>query len=525
MSWSWDLPYRSQRQPILGDDVIATSQPLAVAAAMHAYERGGNAADAVLAAAMALTVVEPTGNGVGSDAFAIVHDGAEIHGLNASGRSPAGLDVERLLALDAIPLDGWDPVTVPGAVSAWAALSQRFGRLDLSEVAAPAIRLASGGFPVSPLVAAAWARAASRHGHREDFRDHYLPRGRAPRAGERFASADLAATLQEIAETGGESFYRGRLAQRIAAHAADQGGPLTEADLAHHAPEWVEPLSVAYRDVVLHELPPNGQGVAALLAVAILEHLDPAPEPDGAEAVHLAAEAMKRAFAEAHREVADPTAMTTTPAQLLAAHRVSLLARGIDPQRAGDPGHGEPRYGGTVYLAAADRDGLAVSFIQSNYVGFGSGVVVPGTGISLQDRGAGFTTERGHPNQVEASKRPFHTIIPGFLTGAVHGPIGVMGGPMQPQGHLQLVTRIVDHAQNPQAAIDAPRWRVGAGRELYAEAGLPGRAVEHLRGRGHDVREVGLWDAQFGGAQLALRCGDAWLAASDPRKDGHAGAR
>lgn len=543
MEISWDQPYRSRRIPALGREVVATSQPLAVTAGMAMLERGGNAVDAALAAAMALTVVEPTGNGIGSDAFALVHDGERLHGLDASGRSPQALDIHRLRRADAMPPFGWDAVTVPGAVSAWVGLQRRFGRLDLVDVAAPAVRLARDGFPVSALVAAGWASATRTFGGRDDFAAAFLPGGRAPRAGEWYANPDQADALEEIAATGGESFYRGRLAERIVAHAEAGGGALSGDDLEGHTADWVEPVSLRAGEVTVHEIPPSGQGIAALIALGVAERAGGAgTAPDDPDGVHRQVEAMKLAFDDVHTHVADIDAMTVAPDDMLATDRLDRLAAMIDPGRAGPRGR-VPVDDGTVYLTTADADGIMVSFIQSNYMGFGSGIVVPGTGISLHNRGAGFVTADGHPNVVAAGKRPFHTIIPGFATwddGTRLG-FGVMGGPMQPQGHLQVVSRIATFGENPQAAIDAPRWRLhrgaigalGPGRrdveqpwELAVEEGTDPDLQRVLRQRGHALRTEERWNGAFGGAQAVLSLpSGGYAAGSDPRKDGHAAAR
>ncbi len=519
----WDLPYASRRQPVLADNVVATSQPLAASAGLAMLAAGGNAVDAAVATAAALTVVEPTSNGIGSDLFALVWDGRRLHGLNASGRSAAALDPEPLLGAP-MPLRGWDAVTVPGAVSGWAALAQRFGRLGLDQLLAPAIAYAEDGFPVSPITAAAWARAATIFADSPDFAP-FLPGGGAPVAGQRFAFPAQGRTLRAIAASGGDDFYRGTLAERIAAHAKAGGSPLSGEDLAAHVVDWVQPLAQRWDDVVLHEIPPSGQGIAAAQALALLAETDLADHAaDSADAVHLQAEAMKLAFADAHRHVADPAHMLVEAADLLDPAYLRERAAGIDPQRAGDPEHGVPRPGGTVYLCAADAEGRMVSLIQSNYQGFGSGVVVPETGISLQNRGAGFSTERGHPNQLAPAKRPFHTIIPGFLTssdGAPRMAFGVMGGPMQPQGHVQMVLRTTTWGQNPQAASDAPRWRVESGRGLALEADVAPAVRAELARRGHEV-SADTDSFGFGGAQLIARAGHGWLAASDHRKDGQA---
>ncbi|HMN97193.1 MAG TPA: gamma-glutamyltransferase family protein [Phycisphaerales bacterium] len=531
MRIDWTLPYPSQREPLFARRAVATSQPLAAQAGLQMLLLGGSAADAAVATAAVLTVVEPTANGIGSDAFALVWAGGSLHGLNASGRSPRGLRIERFDELDAMPRLGWDAVTVPGCVSGWRALSERFGRLPFETCIEPAIRFAREGFLVSRQTALGWGRAEERFRDRaglrfEEFRRVFLPAGRAPRPGELIALPDHGATLEAIAASGGESFYRGALAERIAAASAADGAHLTIEDLGSHRAEWVEPISIAYRGVRLHEIPPNGQGIAALQALGVLRHFEiDALQPDCPDVLHLQIEAMKLAFADAHAHVADPATMRIAPAALLDDAYLAARARAIDPVRAGDPGHGTPQYGGTVLLCAADADGMMVSFIQSNFEGFGSGVVIPGTGIALQNRGAGFTLARDHPNRVAAGKRPYHTIIPGFVTrdGGSSRPLmafGVMGGAMQPQGHVQVLARLVDFAQNPQAALDAPRWQVGDGRVVELEPGLASATVEELAARGHAVRQADSRNVRFGGGQAILALDDGYVAASDLRRDG-----
>jgi len=524
---NWELPYPSSRQPVMAGDVVATSQPLAAQAGLEMLRLGGNAVDAAIAAAAALTVVEPTGNGLGSDAFAIVWDGERLQGLNSSGRSPRGLDPERYLGLEEVPRVGWDAVTVPAAVAGWAVLSERFGRLPFARLLEPAVRYASEGFPVSPLIARQWARAAELLGRRADFAAAFAPGGRAPAAGETWRSPEQARSLELIAETKGRALYEGELADAVVAHARSEGAPMSHADLAAHAPEWVEPLSASLGGFELWELPPNGQGIAALQALELarragIEEL----EVDSADWVHVQVEAMKLAFADAHAHVADPARMRVGPRDLLDPGYLDERARLIDRGRAGDPGHGDPRPGGTVYLCAADSSGGMVSFIQSNYRGFGSGVVVPGTGIAMNNRGNCFATVRGHPNAVAPGVRPYNTIIPGMLTsgGRAVAALGVMGGPMQPQGHLQLVLRMVVHGQNPQTASDAPRWQVAGGRKLLLEPGFRPEVVRALVERGHDVRVTEPHEAlAFGGAQVIARLpGGGYVAGSDHRKDGQA---
>ncbi|MDB5928601.1 MAG: gamma-glutamyltransferase 2, Threonine peptidase family [Polaromonas sp.] len=520
-------PYPSARSAVLGRNLVSTSQPLAAQAGLRMLLAGGNAVDAAIAAAMALTVVEPTGCGLGSDAFAIVWDGQALHGLNASGRSPAAWSADRFAGRSAMLETGWESVTVPGAVSAWSALSRRFGRLPFADLAAPAIGYARGGFAVSPVIAHLWALGSERLGGQPGFADCFLPGGRAPQAGEVFRSEGHATTLEAIADSHGEAFYRGALAGRIAAHARAHGGALTEDDLASHSADWCGTLAQPFAGSVVHELPPNGQGIATLMALGMLEALGIGRQPvDHIDTVHLSIEAMKLALADLHQYNADIDAMRVAPGALLAPAYLAERASLIDRHRAGDPGHGSPGPGGTVYVAAADAAGMMVSFIQSNYMGFGSGIVVPGTGISLQNRGFGFSLAPGHANQVGPRKRPSHTIIPAFAMHADGTPqmaFGVMGGPMQSQGHVQMALRVLHYGQNPQAAADAPRWRVTGGRQVAVEPGFGADVVSALAQRGHEVTvERGNGVFAFGGAQLVLRRGTGYIAGSDPRKDGQA---
>ena len=520
-------PYPSARSAVLGRNVVSTSQPLAAPAGLRMLLAGGNAVDAALATAMALTVVEPTGCGLGSDGFAIVWDGKELHGLNASGRSPATWSADRFSGRDAMPDKGWDAVTVPGAVSAWSALSSRFGRLPFADLAQPAIDYARNGFAVSPIISRLWAMGGARLGDQPGFADCFLPGGRAPHAGEVFRSEAHARTLEAIAESHGESFYRGALARQIAAHAREHGGALTEDDLANHKTDWCGTLAQPFANSVVHELPPNGQGIATLMALGMLQALGIGNQPlDHVDTVHLSIEAMKLALADLYQYNADIDAMQIAPSALLDPAYLAERARLIDRTKAGDPGHGAPKPGGTVYVAAADASGMMVSFIQSNYMGFGSGIVVPGTGISLQNRGHGFSLAQGHANQVGSAKRPSHTIIPAFAMHADGTPqmaFGVMGGPMQSQGHLQMALRVLRYGQNPQAAADAPRWRVTGGRQVAVEPGFDAGVVSELIARGHDVKaEPGNGVFAFGGAQLVLKQEGGYIAGSDPRKDGQA---
>jgi gamma-glutamyltranspeptidase/glutathione hydrolase len=517
----WEQPYRAARSPVCADNVVASSQPLAVQAGLDAMRRGGNAVDAALATAIALTVVEPNNNGVGSDAFAIVWDGAQLVGLNASGRSPAGWTDARFAGQDAMPELGWDTVTVPGAVSAWSALSQRYGRLPFADLFAAAIDYAEDGFPVGPKTAYYWRFAERRYADFQSFADHFLP---APGPGERFRRPDLARTLREIAATGGSAFYEGDIAERIAAAAAAGGGAMTREDLAAHRAEWVDPLTQPYRDIDLQEIPPNGQGLAAQIALGIFAHFD-APPLETAESVHLQLEAMKIAIRAAADHFADADAMRTTPAELLDPANLRRAAATIGKSAAALPPVSLPTSQDTVYLCTADASGMMVSFIQSNFMGFGSGIVIPGTGIAMQNRGSGFTLKPGHPNCVGPRKRPYHTIIPGFVTesGCPRLAFGVMGGHMQHQGHFQMVQRIFDHGQNPQAASDAPRWRIFPDYSVRVEPGFPENVMKELADRGHRLR-FDDQEHEFGGAQLIYRNESeaTYVAGSDHRKEGMA---
>jgi len=520
----WQYPYPSRRMPVMGANAVATSQPLAAQAGLRMLQQGGNAVDAALATAIALTVVEPTSNGLGSDAFALVWDGESLVGINGSGRSPAAWEPSRFADRDSMPVLGWEAVTVPGAVDTWVQLSGRFGNLPFEALFGPALAYAAGGYPVSPLTARRWAEAAATYRDFEAFAAAFLPEGRAPRPGEIFRCPDMARTLQEIAATQGESFYRGALAERIATDAAAHGAALNREDLAGHRSDWVTPLAVAYRDVAVHEIPPNGQGLAALIALGVLNHFDLAAHPvDSTDSLHLQMEAMKIGFALAACHIADPRCMRISAEELLAIDFLARQADAIRMDRAAAPRGSLPFDAGTVYLTAADRRGGMVSMIQSNFTGFGSGVVVPGTGISLQNRALGFTLEKGHPNEVGGGKRPYHTIIPAFVTrdGRPLLSFGVMGGYMQPQGHVQVVVRLFDYGQNPQAACDAPRWHIAEDGRISLETGIPDGIKKELARRGHlIVDEDPYWG--YGGAQLILKTGASYCAASDPRKDGQA---
>ncbi|SMX43112.1 gamma-glutamyltransferase family protein [Maliponia aquimaris] len=521
-------PYPSRRSALVARNIVSTSQPLAAQAGLSMLARGGNAVDAAVATAITLTLVEPSGNGIGSDAFAILWDGQELHGLNASGRAPAGWTPDRFAGKDAMDFRGWESVTVPGAVSSWVYLSKRFGKLPFETLFEPAIRYAEEGFPVSPVIATLWGRAADQLGGMPGFAETFLPGGRAPRAGEIFRSPGHARSLRLIAETRGKAFYEGVLAEEIEAFARQHDAALRVSDMAAHKADWCGTLSQSFDDVTLHEIPPNGQGIAALVALGLLSHTALRDlDADDPLAFHLQIEAMKLALRDTEAYVADIAHMTrVTPADMLDPGYLADRARLIDSTKATDFKAGAPKAGGTVYLTAADASGMMVSFIQSNYAGFGSGVVVPGTGISLQNRGAGFSLNPDSQNVVAPGKRPYHTIIPAFLMkgDAPLMSFGVMGGPMQAQGHLQMTLRTQLWGQDPQMAADAPRWRITQGLNVACETTLPAETLDTLRGMGHDLTLEAPDNAfGFGGAQLIARLeSGAYAAGSEPRKDGQA---
>ena len=508
--------------------MVATSQPAAVRAGLAILEAGGNAVDAAIAAATALTVVEPTSNGIGGDAFALVWDGTKLHGYNGSGRSPASMTRERVRGSghEAMPTRGWLTVTVPGAPSTWSDLHARFGKLSFDTVLQPAIDAAERGFAVTPIVAYWWNRAADVYATFEGpefagWRSTFLASGRAPRIGELIRLPDHARTLRDIAQSRARSFYEGDLAKQIARFSASTGGLVTEVDLAEHRGDFVAPISARYRDHDVWEIPPNGQGIAALLALNILDGID-LKSLDEVESTHFALEAMKLAFADVQHFVSDRESMRVTLESLLSA-RYAASQRERITDRAQAYSHGEPQQGGTVYLCTADAGGMMVSYIQSNYAGFGSGIVVPGTGIALQNRGSGFSLDPDHPNVLAPRKRPFHTIIPGFLThdGRAVGPFGVMGGHMQPQGHVQTMIHTLDRFLDPQASLDRPRWHWTKANSVTIEEGFDPAVADALRIRGHDLTIAPSASGTFGRGQIIWRLpGGGYVGGSDPRADG-----
>jgi gamma-glutamyltranspeptidase/glutathione hydrolase len=512
----------------MASNIVATSQPLAAQAGLHILRSGGNAVDAAVATAAVMAVVEPCSNGLGADNFAIVWHQGKLHGLNASGRAPKAMTLDRFTGQSKMPERGWDTVTVPGVVSGWVALSKKFGKLPFAKLLEPAIHYASDGFPVAPLTSGLWAKSEPLFGNKPEFAKLFLPNGKAPAPGQRFVNTALARSLHRVADSEGEDYYHGELAQHIVDHAKATGGLFTPEDFSSHHADWIEPISVDYHGTTVHELPPNGQGLAALQALAILQHHDVRNfDPDCPDVLHLGIEAMKLAFADAHQHIADPAYMRVKVEQLLDPDYIKERAALINPDRASDPNFGTPKPGGTILLTAADSEGAMVTLIQSNYLGFGSGVVIPNTGIHLQNRGACFVLTPGHINQIAGGKRPYHTIIPAFMTrktNAGEEPVmafGVMGGFMQPQGHMQVASRFIDFHQNPQAALDAPRWQVRIDKTVWIEPGFAPSVYEDLTRRGHKLvhqpRTI-----EFGSGQAILKLKDSYTAASDCRHDGQA---
>jgi gamma-glutamyltranspeptidase/glutathione hydrolase len=506
-------PYPQQRNSVFAKKgMVTTAQPLAAQAGLDILKNGGNAIDAAIAAAACLTVVEPTSNGIGSDAFAIIWTKGKLHGLNASGVAPQGISIEAIRArgFDTIPAHGLEPVMVPGAPAAWAECSRKFGRLPLKDVLRPAIEYAEQGFPISPVVAKNWCRAFDEY--KKIFQDPiyapwfdiFAPDDRAPEAGEVWRSADHARSLRAIAVSNAEAFYKGELADQIDAFSRAHGGFIRKSDLERYRPQWVDPISINYRGYDVWELPPNGQGLVALLGLTILKQFDLQSE-DLIDTYHKQIEAIKLAFSDGKAYITDPRDMGDETKQLLSEEYAASRAKQIG-RAAITPEPGRLPKGGTVYLATADDEGNMVSFIQSNFMGFGSGIVIPGTGISMQNRGYTFSLNPKDANSLAPGKKTYHTIIPGFLTqnGQPIGPFGVMGGYMQPQGHLQVVSRLIDEHLHPQAALDAPRWQWIENKTVLVEPEFPNAVAQALARRGHDVRAA-LDTGSFGRGQIIWR--------------------
>jgi len=507
---------------------VATSQPLAAQAGLQMLLQGGNAVDAALAAISTLNVVEPMSTGLGGDLFALVYMAAErkVYALNASGRAGAACSLEayRSLGLQSVPERGALAVTTPGAASGWCELNARLGRLPFERVLGSAIQYAEEGFPVSPLIGDVWRSSEALLQDDAETAHTYLVRGRAPRVGERFCQPDLAATLKLLAEQGPGGFYRGRVAQAIAATVQSHGGLLTEADLAAHTSTWVEPISTDYRGLRVFECPPNGQGIIALEALNILSGVALSGLPaDGPDAWHWKMEAIKLAMADAARYVADPEHAAVPVEGLLSPEYAARRRAEIDLAQAIEaPLPGLPAGADTVYVTAVDGEGNGASIINSIFLAFGSGLVAQGAGVCLQNRGNLFSLDPTHPNCIAPGKRPFHTIIPCLATenGDLRLCFGVMGGAMQPQGHVQVLTNLLDHGMGVQEAVDAPRFYYQQGARHLIEPYLPDATLDELRRRGHELelQEGGI----FGGAQVIMVDPDsgALVCGSEPRKDG-----
>lgn len=527
-----EYKYASRRRVVHAKrGMVCTSQPLASQAGLTILQQGGNAIDAAIATAICQTIVEPTNNGLGSDCFALVWTGGKLHGLNGSGYAPQRLTPEAVAASGAtekMPLRGWEAVTVPGAPSAWAELHKRFGRLPFAKLFEPAIYYAEQGYPVSPIVARFWQEgidALTPYKNNPAIAPWFATfdvhgNGVAPQTGELVTLPDHAKTLRILADSYCESYYRGELAQRLVEFSDKTGGYLSLEDLADYRAEWVEPVHINYHGYDVWEMPPNGHGITALMALNILKGMEIGAKDTG-DTFHKQIEAMKLAFADGMHYIADPRYMQTRVEELLsdayAAQRRALIG-----ETALEPTHGKPFCGGTVYLCTADGEGNMVSFIQSNYKDFGSGIVLPGYGINLNDRGAGFSLDPELDDYLAPRKKPYHTIIPGFLTheGEAVGPFGVMGAYMQPQGHVQVIMNTVDWLLNPQTALDAPRWQWIAGKEIWLESSVAPEIVEDLRRRGHEVRVLED-DTTFGRGEIIWRDSNGVLAgATEPRADG-----
>lgn len=524
-------PYPSRRTVTYANrGMVATSQPLAAQAGLEVMKKGGNAIDAAVATAACLTVVEPTSNGIGSDAFALIWTKGKLWGLNASGAAPSSISIEKLhqRGIASMPPYGFLPVTVPGAPGAWAECSRRFGVLSLRETLQPAVSYARQGYPLSPVLAYHWQRAFNNY--RENLQgeefiewfETFAPQGRAPQAGEIWCSERHAQTLEEIGETEAQSFYRGSLAQAIDSYSRKYDGFLRQEDLAAFQPKWVEPIGIDYRGYNIWEIPPNGQGLVALIALNILQGFQFTTKEDDLT-YHRQIEAIKLAFADGTKYITDPEAMSVTASQLLDPDYAQHRRQFIGP-KACQPQAGSPAHGGTVYLATADGEGNMVSFIQSNYMGFGSGLVVPGTGIALQNRGHNFSLDPHHSNALAPGKRTYHTIIPGFISRGNQplGPFGVMGGFMQPQGHLQVLMNAIDFGLNPQAALDAPRWQWLKDKLVLVESSFPKAITTKLSRRGHHI-QVAMENSSFGRGQIIWRdpVTGVLSGGTEGRTDGH----
>lgn len=511
--------------------MIAASHPVAANAGLQMLQNGGNAIDAAVAAAAALTVCEPASNGLGGDAFAMVCKGGEIYGLNASGYAPSAWSPAYFRnrygeGVSAPPKRGIDSVTVPGMIAGWKALVERFGSMTWEEIFAPAITAAEHGVMVPVSAQQKWAAAADELSRIPSFSQTFLPRGRAPFVGELFQFKGAGRCLRELARTRCESFYHGQIADALVRFSREHGGALEAKDLVEYQPEWVQPISIKYRGYDVHQLPPNGQGIAALIGLGILNHFDlQSLDADDPASAHIQIEAMKLAFTDTYRYVGDRSHMPFTTEELLSEAYLASRAKLIDVKTARSVTYGTPPRSGTVFLTVADAQGTMVSLIQSNFHGFGSGCVEPTYGISLQNRGHGFSLTDG-VNQVAPRKRPFHTIMPGLVTKDTIPAItlGVIGANMQPQGQVQALVRMIDHGQDPQTACDAPRWRLDETGAVNVEAGPNSALAKALAEAGHQIAVLDDSYQDYGAGQFIARVGTGsefgYVAATDSRRDG-----
>lgn len=522
-------PYKVKRNVTYGlRGMVAASQPFAAEAGFEMLKSGGNAIDAAIAAAAALTVCEPTSNGIGGDAFAIVWWKGKLYGLNSSGKSPRGISLDLLKGLthSEIPEFGWETVNVPGIPAAWWALSEKFGKLNFNKVIEPAVNYAENGFPVTPVLAYYWNKEykqmkmnLSGEKYNQWFQT-FAPKGRAPRSGEIFRYKNLGKTLRLIGESKGEAFYKGELADKIDSFSRATGGYIRKSDLESFYPEWVDPISVNYKGYDVYEIPPNGQGITALMALKILNGFD-LKGVSRTDRIHKQIEAVKLAFMDSLKYVTDINKMNISIEELLSEKRAENK-RKIISETAMNPEKTKHNQGGTVYLAVADEEGNMISYIQSNYIGFGSGLVVPDTDISLHSRGRNFSFDSSHINALEPCKKPYHTIIPGFLMkdNKPVGPFGIMGGFMQPQAHVQVLMNCIDHNMNPQAALDAPRWIWMKEKEVRLENGFDPYYAERLEEKGHNVK-YDFDSLLFGRGQIIWRNNEGvYIGGTDSRTEG-----
>ena len=527
-------PYASRRNVVFARKAMAcTSIPQGAQIGLDVMKAGGNAVDAAVAMAAAMPLLEPTSNGLGSDCFALVWIEREkkLYGLNASGTAPAALDGEmvRAMGFSEMPKAGWIPTMVPGAPAGWAELNRRFGSKPLAELFAPAIAGAREGVPVAVNLEPMWVEDSWRikaameqnpapHAY---WWSRFTKNGAPYQAGDLFRWEEYAQTLEELADTGCESYYRGGIMEKIVAFSQETGGYFSQEDFRSYRPEWVEPITADYRGYTVCEMPPNGHGITALMALNILKGLELSPERECADTYHKILEALKLAFIDAKTYVADPRYMKTKVEHLLS-EEYAARRRALISEQALLPQAGDPSCGGTIYLCTADPWGNMVSFIQSNYTTFGAGVAIPGTGISLQNRGANFSLDPESDNCLKGGKRAYHTIIPGFLLqdGEAVGPFGVMGGFMQPQGHVQVIVNTVDYHCNPQAALDAPRFQWTGGRHVQLEREVPAHVAQELARRGHEVEIVNS-NLKMGRGQIIWRSGSGlYVGGTEPRCDG-----